>query len=266
MGHVFPGESLKLKVWKDGEKRYFEAETVERGKKAVTGVLTVREAPKLWFNHGYHHIIYFWNNVFALKLSMDGSLAIIDANFLDKDKIVECFPQKIALDAVEHASSLPLRLHSVHISKTTEIGSITCWDCPFGMILGSFPGVVRGKWEIFDISHLIGGYWVATPRYLGWSSPGLCQNLWVEHIGQSILENRAVLIPVFENDSHVAVSHSQIVVFEYICIGEKSTWGDQRIWDCKCALVDIQSGHASFGEDVPDVIGSSWEAEEMLTV
>ena len=47
VGHVFPGESLKLKVWKDGEKRYFEAETVERGKKAVTGVLTVREAPKL---------------------------------------------------------------------------------------------------------------------------------------------------------------------------------------------------------------------------
>ena len=89
---------------------------------------------------------------------MDGSLAIIDANFLDKDKIIECFPQKIALDAVEHTSSLPLRFHSVHISKTSEIGSITCWYCPFGVILGSFPSMIRGEGEVFDVSHLIGGY------------------------------------------------------------------------------------------------------------
>lgn len=47
VGHVFPGETLKVKVWNDGDKRYFEVETVERGKKAVQGVLTVRETPKL---------------------------------------------------------------------------------------------------------------------------------------------------------------------------------------------------------------------------
>ena len=47
VGHVFPGESLKVKVWNEGNKRYFAAETVERGKKAVEGLLTVREAPKL---------------------------------------------------------------------------------------------------------------------------------------------------------------------------------------------------------------------------
>jgi acyl dehydratase len=47
VGHVFPGETLKVSVWKDGEKRFFEAEVVERGKKAVTGLLMVREGAKL---------------------------------------------------------------------------------------------------------------------------------------------------------------------------------------------------------------------------
>ena len=47
VGHVFPGETLKASVWNEGDKRYFEVETVERNKKAVSGVLTVREAPKL---------------------------------------------------------------------------------------------------------------------------------------------------------------------------------------------------------------------------
>ena len=28
IGHVFPGETLKVKVWNDGDKRYFEVETV----------------------------------------------------------------------------------------------------------------------------------------------------------------------------------------------------------------------------------------------
>ena len=28
IGHVFPGETLKVKVWIDGDKRYFEVETV----------------------------------------------------------------------------------------------------------------------------------------------------------------------------------------------------------------------------------------------
>ena len=93
-----------------------------------------------------------------LKLSIDQSLAIVDANFLDEDKVIQSFPQKITFDAVEHASSLPLRLHSVHITKTSEIGSVTGWDCPFGVILGSFPGVVGGEGEIVDVSHLIGGY------------------------------------------------------------------------------------------------------------
>lgn len=42
VGHVFPGETLKTSVWNDGDKRYFEVEVIERSKKAVSGVLTVR--------------------------------------------------------------------------------------------------------------------------------------------------------------------------------------------------------------------------------
>jgi acyl dehydratase len=43
VGHVFPGETLKVKVWNTGaDQRYFEVETVERGKKTVQGVLTIR--------------------------------------------------------------------------------------------------------------------------------------------------------------------------------------------------------------------------------
>ena len=46
-GHVFPGESMEIKLWKEGERWFFEAGVVERGTKAVVGVLTIREAAKL---------------------------------------------------------------------------------------------------------------------------------------------------------------------------------------------------------------------------
>jgi acyl dehydratase len=46
-GHVFPGENLEIKVWKEQNKLFFEAEVVERKTKALVGVITVREAAKL---------------------------------------------------------------------------------------------------------------------------------------------------------------------------------------------------------------------------
>lgn len=48
-GHVFPGENLEIKLWwtPEGNKYYYEAEVVERKTKAIVGVITLREAPKL---------------------------------------------------------------------------------------------------------------------------------------------------------------------------------------------------------------------------
>lgn len=47
IGHVFPGESFAIKVWKEGNKIFFLAEVVERKTKCLSGVLTVRENAKL---------------------------------------------------------------------------------------------------------------------------------------------------------------------------------------------------------------------------
>ena len=47
IGHVFPGESFDIKVWKEGDKLLFLAEVEERKTKAVVGAITIREAPKL---------------------------------------------------------------------------------------------------------------------------------------------------------------------------------------------------------------------------
>lgn len=41
-GHVFPGEGLSVKLWKEENRIFFEAETVERKTKAVTGVIGLR--------------------------------------------------------------------------------------------------------------------------------------------------------------------------------------------------------------------------------
>lgn len=46
-GHVFPGEGLKIKIWKEGSKLFFEAFTVERKTKAVVGVIGLRGNAKL---------------------------------------------------------------------------------------------------------------------------------------------------------------------------------------------------------------------------
>jgi acyl dehydratase len=46
-GHVFPGESLEINVWKEQNKLFFEASVVERKTKALVGVVTVREGAKL---------------------------------------------------------------------------------------------------------------------------------------------------------------------------------------------------------------------------
>lgn len=47
IGHVFPGESFEISVWKEGSKIHFLASVVERKTKALIGVLTVKEAAKL---------------------------------------------------------------------------------------------------------------------------------------------------------------------------------------------------------------------------
>jgi len=46
-GHVFPGESFEIKVWKDGNKMHFLTEVMERKTKVLVGVLTMREDAKL---------------------------------------------------------------------------------------------------------------------------------------------------------------------------------------------------------------------------
>ncbi len=46
-GHVFPGESLKIKIWKENGKIVFEADTVERKAKVVVGVVELRDFAKL---------------------------------------------------------------------------------------------------------------------------------------------------------------------------------------------------------------------------
>lgn len=47
IGHVYPGESLKINIWKEADKLLFLVETVERNTKAVSGMLTIRETAKL---------------------------------------------------------------------------------------------------------------------------------------------------------------------------------------------------------------------------
>ncbi len=48
IGHVYPGETLDISVWRDGQNSYiYEAEVRERKTKAVVGVVEGRPAAKL---------------------------------------------------------------------------------------------------------------------------------------------------------------------------------------------------------------------------
>jgi len=50
VGHVFPGETLVLHTWKDGNKVIFKGVTKERGKDVIVGLIELNEVakPKLW--------------------------------------------------------------------------------------------------------------------------------------------------------------------------------------------------------------------------
>lgn len=45
--HVFPGETLTVEAYKDGNQIVFEAKTKERGKVAEAGVIELRQDAKL---------------------------------------------------------------------------------------------------------------------------------------------------------------------------------------------------------------------------
>ena len=47
VGHVYPGETLDIQVWKEGERYIYEAEVLERKTKALIGYIEARPKPKL---------------------------------------------------------------------------------------------------------------------------------------------------------------------------------------------------------------------------
>ena len=140
----------------------------------------------------------------------------IDANLFDKNKVKQgCF-QFLTLHAEKHSSSFELRFHSVHVSETTEIDTVSDRDCPFGMILSSLPGVVNIPRQILDVSSLIRNSFISAPRQLSRSTPSFCQNIWVEHVGQTIFKNWTILSAIFVNGSHFAVSNCIVRIEEEI--------------------------------------------------
>ena len=45
--HVFPGESLVVEIWKEGNKLIFQSKTKERGKVVLRGYADLKDQPKL---------------------------------------------------------------------------------------------------------------------------------------------------------------------------------------------------------------------------
>lgn len=47
LGHVFPGETLRILLWKKENKYIFKAEVIERNTKALVGSFEEKARPKL---------------------------------------------------------------------------------------------------------------------------------------------------------------------------------------------------------------------------
>lgn len=116
-----------------------------------------------------------------------------------KDGVLDCSYQWGFGQAVEGTSSFPLRVHSVHISKTCEIVSSYC---PFWVILCLLP---------LDISHLHPHH---VCHFIGSLAPGLgersapslsYQRRSSQHLGEPILKNTSIHVVVLVN-SHQLIS------------------------------------------------------------
>ena len=118
-----------------------------------------------------------------------------------KNSVLDCSYQWRFWQAIEGTSSFPLRVHSVHISKTCEIISSYC---PFRMILCLLP---------LDISHLhphhvchfVRGL---TPGLGERSAPSLSyQRRSSQHLGKPIFKNTSIHVVVLVNGHQLISSN-----------------------------------------------------------
>lgn len=85
------------------------------------------------------------------------------------DDALDGSDQREIVEAIEGASSLPLRLHAVHVAQAEEV---LTGQYPFRVIVGLEPSVVFDLY-LLDVLDLVV---LGTPCWLEGSHPSFCQN------------------------------------------------------------------------------------------